>query len=527
MCGDLGAADWLPSEWMGTPANLRVLELLASLSLATDLGTGQPMGHGLTTTALATAIARALGCSPDEVRVVQQVALLRFLGCTSDADETAVMAGGDDRAFNAAMSPVINGGNTEALRALVGAVGVGQPLVRRARLLVWALDPGATSRSLAGHCEVASMLSVRLGLGEAVGQALTHGYERWDGKGFPRRLGGLETPLPIRIAMVARDIDLCVRAGHPPGDLLAARRGHAYDPAVVDAAAGIDHRSDTDWDDLLAAEPRPYAMVDDLDRALGALADFVDLKSPWLRGHSPRVADLAATAGRVAGIDDAGCRDLWRAGMVHDLGRVGVANGVWDHPGPLSTGDREQVRLHPYHTQRILARCDALASIAELAACHHERLDGSGYPRQAGGDALPDPARLLAAADVAAALTAERPHRPAFGAAEAVGILDREVAAGRLDERAVAAVVTALGGEARRVANPGGLSDRELEVLRLLAVGFTNRRVGEQLFISHKTVGRHVENLYAKLGVSTRAGATVWAMEHRLLDQGPPGNDGR
>jgi HD-GYP domain-containing protein (c-di-GMP phosphodiesterase class II) len=249
------------------------------------------------------------------------------------------------------------------------------------------------------------------------------------------------------------------------------------------------------------------------------VADYADLKSPFTRGHSPAVAELAAEAGRLAGVDEETRRDMARAALVHDLGRVGVDNGVWDKEGPLATSEWEKVRLHPYLTERVLSRCVPLAGLAQLASSHHERVDGSGYHRRSSADELPTAARILAAADVLQALTSQRPHRPAFELREAIEVLEDETGSGRLDPASVDVVIEAAGGAGRAhaPANPGGLTHREVEVLRLVARGGTNKAIGEQLFISPKTVGRHVENIYAKIGVSTRAGAALYAMEHRLL----------
>lgn len=501
---------------------LRVVELLASLSLATDLGTGQPLGHGLSTSLLSVSLAHEMGCAPDQVRSVQHVALLRFLGCVADASETAQMAGGDDLSLIAAMGPVANGTMGQSLRALVGVVGQNQPLARRARLLGAALaDLGSEARSVAAHCEVAAMLARRLGLSRQVIHALSHAYERWDGSGFPGGLAGEQIPVEIRIAVVARDVDLFARSGQDVIDLLRRRQGKAYDPQVVSAftrMAAPHHEAE--WNEVLGAEPEPVEHLEDLDRALAVAADFVDLKSPWTRGHSPRVADLAGRAGRLIDVSPLDVQRLERAALVHDLGRVGVENGIWDKPGPLSTGEWEKVWLHPYLTHRILSRCEPLAELGELASSHHERLDGSGYHRQSSGEHLSVPARVLAAADVLAALTAARPHREAMDLEKAAAMMQMEVAAGRLDPKAVTSVLIAADGQTgrSRPGHPGGLTDREVEVLRLLARGYTNRLAGAELFISPKTVGHHVENIYAKIGVSTRAGATMYAMEHRLLE---------
>jgi HD-GYP domain-containing protein (c-di-GMP phosphodiesterase class II) len=505
---------------------LRLAELLASVSLATDLGTGQRPGHALRTCTIAAALAEEMGCGPDEVRTVHQFALLRFLGCTSDASETAALVGGDDLALNAAMAPVLMGSGREMMARFVRSVAPGQPPVRRLRLVARALaDPRGTERSLSTHCEVAVMLAGRTGVGQPVVGALAHAYERWDGKGYPARLAGDAIPLAVRVALVARDADLAVGLGDDLREWVRARSGRAYDPAVVDAfeRVGGDVLSELDggdeWETALAGEPRPFAVVEPaaLDAVLTAFADFADLKSPWIRGHSRTVASLAEEAGRLSGLDDSECEELRRAGFVHDLGRVAVENGIWDKPGLLTTSEWERVRLHPYYTERILGRCEALEPLSEPASSHHERIDGSGYHRSLWGGALSQRALILAAADVFAALTFERPHRPAYTEEEACRVLEAEAG---LDGDAVACVLAAVGRRPAPLSArwPADMTDREVEVLRLIARGRSNREVAELLFISPKTVGRHIENLYRKIGVSSRAAAAVFAMEHRLLD---------
>jgi HD-GYP domain-containing protein (c-di-GMP phosphodiesterase class II) len=513
---------------MRAAAPLRLTELLASVSLATDLGTGQPLGHALRTCTIACALAEAMGCGPEDIRTVHQFALLRFLGCTSDSAETAAEAGGDDRALLAAMAPAFMGSGREKLRRFVRSVGPGEPPIRRLRLVGRALaDPKAEQRSLSTHCEVAAMLAKRAGLAQPVVDALAHAYERWDGKGFPAGLEGDAIPLAVRIAVVARDVDLAATIGDDPREWLRERSGRAYDPAVVEAfervgSAVLGERNGADeWETALACEPEPVTAVGRgaLDAILAAFADFADLKSPWIRGHSRKVAALAEEAGRLTALDELSCDVVRRAGLVHDLGRVAIANGIWDKPGPLTTSEWERARLHVYYTERILVRCPSLSTLVEPAWAHHERLDGSGYPRAVAAEALSQVDRIVAAADVFAALTAERPHRPAFTEEAAAATLEAE-ARGKLDPEAVACVLAAAGERAvpQRHRWPAELTDREVEVLRLIARGRSNRDVAELLFISPKTVGRHVENLYTKIGVSSRAAAAVFAMEHRLLD---------
>lgn len=377
---------------------------------------------------------------------------------------------------------------------------------------------------MTAHCEVAAMLADRLGTASAVLEALAHAYERWDGAGFPDGLADEAVPVAVRLAVVARDADLWWRAGpEQMTQVLAGRRGHAYDPAVVDAClavgpdvlGGLD--AGTAWEAMLAATDDD-ATVADLDGALTAVADFADLKSPWTRGHSPRVAELVAGGATILGLAPRESEVVQRAALVHDLGRVGVPNGIWDHPGSLDAAEWGRVRLHPYLTEITLACCPSLADLGRLGGTHHERLDGSGYPH--GSRQQSSAEQLLAAADAVAAMAEPRPHRPPLNPAQVTDTVVTEVQEGRLDRRAADAVLATAGAPhtSARPAWPAGLSDREVEVLRLIARGHTNRQIAEELCLSAKTVGRHVENLYAKLGVHTRAGAAVFAMQHRLLD---------
>jgi HD-GYP domain-containing protein (c-di-GMP phosphodiesterase class II) len=257
-----------------------------------------------------------------------------------------------------------------------------------------------------------------------------------------------------------------------------------------------------------------------LDRALGAMGSFADLVSPYLSGHSIGVGELASAAAQRCGMDAAGVTAIRRAGFLHDLGRVAVHARIWQKPGPLTADEWEQVRLHPYHTERVLSRSPFFAALCPIAGAHHERLDGSGYHRGATGPALGFPARLLAAADSYHAMTEPRPHRAPHSPESAARILAEEVSAGRLDPHAVTAVLEAAGQQAPRLARPAGLTEREVEVVALLARGLQTKQVARELGISTKTADRHVQNAYHKIGVSSRAAATVFAMEHGLVAWG-------
>jgi HD-GYP domain-containing protein (c-di-GMP phosphodiesterase class II)/DNA-binding CsgD family transcriptional regulator len=517
-------------------AVIRSAELLASLSLATDLGTGQPLGHALRTCLRSVALARALGLDDDAVREVHQVALLRFVGCTADASETATLTGGDNLAFVSAMAPVVMGSQREQLQRLVRSVGAGLPAARRTGRVAAALaDPAGGARSLSSHCEVAARLGTRLGLPAGTVTALAHAYERWDGKGHPAGLSGTAVPMSVRIVAVARDADLFGRlAPDEAASILRSRRGRAYDPVVVDALlasdpagpdlapGGGDEVVERSWEAVLEAEPSPATELGQagIDRVLEAVADFADLYLPWTRGRSLRVAELARTAARALGLAGAESTVIWRSALVADVGRVGVPAGVWNRRGPLGVDGWEQVRLHPYWSERVLARCQALEPLAALAGSHQERLDGSGYHRGSDAGSISVPARVLAAADVLVALGEERPHRPALDRGSIVDTMGTEVRSGRLDAEAVDAVCSVGGLPVDPVPRlwPSGLTDREIDVLRRIARGRTNKEVAAELHLSPKTVGRHVENVYVKIGVSSRAAAALFAMEERLLD---------
>jgi DNA-binding CsgD family transcriptional regulator len=314
--------------------------------------------------------------------------------------------------------------------------------------------------------------------------------------------------------------------------IIRQRSGTLYDPALAERfcsqASSLLRVLDTEaiWDTVLAAEPgpRPVLSTGARETALRAVADFIDLKSPFTAGHSSGVAHLAASAGKRLGLTESEVTTLRQAGYVHDMGRVGVTTAIWDKPGALSASEWERVRLHPYYSERVLARPVTLARLGTIAALHHERLDGSGYYRGIPASLLTLHARVLAAADVYHALTERRAHRPAHSADAAAAQLQAEARAGRLDSDAVNAVLSAAGHGVSQVRRewPAGLSDREMDVLRLLARGFANREMATRLSIAEKTVGHHIQHIYNKIGVSTRAAATLFVLQHDLLGEIDP-----
>lgn len=307
--------------------------------------------------------------------------------------------------------------------------------------------------------------------------------------------------------------------------LIGEHAGRGLDPEIAGCvvADGSELLSFTEgasvWREALAMEPRPWLVLpgDQFDRALAAMGRFADLVCPYHSGHSNGVAEQAAMR---CGLDPASIRTVRRAGQVHDLGRVAVSAAIWGKRGSLTADEWEQVRLHPYRTERVLSRAVPFAGLVALACAHHERLDRSGYHRGLPAAELTVPARLLAAADMFHTKREPRPHRAGLSGEQAVRALAVEARAGRLDPDAVAAVVESAGHRAPRLDHPGGLTDRERQVRALLARGLQTKRVAATLGISVKTADRHIQNLYAKIGVSSRAAATMFAMEHDMVAWG-------
>jgi HD-GYP domain-containing protein (c-di-GMP phosphodiesterase class II) len=506
--------------------------VVAALSRAVDLGLGQPMEHVARSCLVACRLGEHAGISEAERAALYYVSLLGWVGCIADSREVATSFG-DDLTYRAGvydvdLKPVpflgyllrrAGGGAGPARKALVGAG-------------VLATGAAAVQESLRAHCQVTSDIASRLGLGPEVSEPLTQIFTRWDGKGLPAKVGGEDIPLQVRLWHIADVAEVHHRRGGVAAAVAVARErsGTQFDPGLVsmfeEAAPDIfgGLAGGSTWDDLVAEEPalRPPLTEAGLDEVLGVMADFADLKSPYYRGHSRGVAQLAGSAAKILGLSDPEQRLVRRAALVHDLGRAGVPNTIWDKAGPLSDSELERARLVPYYTERMLSRPAPLADIGAVAALAHERLDGSGYHRSLPAAAIPRPARVLAAADRYHSLREARPHRgPVTGADAAERVLG-EVRAGRLDAAAVDAVLVAAGERRRHAAGPAGLTGREVEVLVLLARGASNRQIAHALSISPKTVGNHVERVYAKAGVSTRAAATLFALGHGLLGRLDP-----
>ena len=507
---------------------MRLAEPLAALSLITDLALGNPTETAIRACILAACLSERIGLDARERRHIYYATLLRSIGCTSTSHELARLLGDDIEAHHKRSRLRFTRTPTAVLSELAG---LDLPLVDRVRLLATLAMRGKALQvsGRIAHCEVGVRMAERFELDMEVRTALEHVSEFWDGSGDPRHLRGEALALPMRVATLAHIAVEANEAGGPEAVAMLVGRlaGNLLDPSlardfVADAKALVAESSAPDpWSRVLALEPDPKTFVPPraLTNVARGFADVVDLKSPFLHGHSSGVARLAEEAGRLMGRPNAELEDLRLAGLLHDLGRVGVSSGLWDKPGPLSVAEWERVRLHPYLTERILTRSAILSPLARLASLHHERLDGGGYHRGVKAGEIDVPARILAAADVCHALTEERPHRPAMTSQDAGAELQRMAATGRLDREAVAAVCEAAGAPRPRTRGqyPAGLSEREVEVLRLLSKGETEKGIAARLHVSASTAHTHVVHIYQKTGVTSRAAVALFAMEHDIL----------
>ncbi len=514
--------------------SLRLAEFIATLALAQDNAFGQPLESQLRSCLLASWLCEAAGYERDVCDDAYWVALLRYVGCTGHAHEVATVFG-DEIAIRAQTLVHDAANPTEVMGDVVTFATAGRSEQERDEIIRTLQE---TAHEWAVHnfssgCEVADMLVQRLEFGDGVRESLACTFERWNGNGFPAHAKGEAIPLAMRVVHLSHDMEAIGRLFSSERALDAARerRDRTYDPALADLFVAHGRgwferlRETEPWDAVLALEPEPRRVLhgDALDSALVVAADFIDLKSPYSGGHSRRCAQLATDASRVLGLPDETVTALRQAALVHDFGITAVPNSIWDKPGPLTRTEFDRVELHTMLTDQMLRRSPALNDLTPLASTHHEKCDGSGYHKRVRADTGDPAACVLAATEIYVGLTTERADRPSFSDADAAAELRRLEAQGVIEARASRAVLVAAGhGEPatrtrKRPQNPGGLSRREVDVLKLAARGLTTRQIADRLVISPKTADHHIQHIYVKIGVSTRAAAALWAMQHHIV----------
>lgn len=479
----------------------RMAELIGRLSLAFDIASHSSQGKTVRSVVLAAQLGGLAGASDDQISDTYWLSLLAYLGSTGFVHEEVLIRAADDRSLDSATSTL--------------SIDEASPHV------------SVMERPQRASCDTSIHLAQIVGAGSRILSALGELCERWDGRGLPARLAGEALAMPVRLLQLAHVTEIAHdRHGRAGAAALVRRRaGGQLDPRLsqvfLDNQDGLFEAVEDPqiFDRFLGLEPTPTTWVDErrMDDIARALAIFTDLKCPMFLGHSTGVAALAERAAGFMGFSTVETRTLRWAALLHDLGRLSVPNGIWMRPGALDWAQWERVRLHAHYSERVLAPIAVLGTVTNVAVAAHERVDGTGYHQHRISRSLLPAARLLAAADVAHAMGEDRPYRPAFAAEGVAHELIAEVRRGRLDAMAVDAVLAALGMETR--AEPrslNGLSDRELDVSRLLARGKTNKDIAHLLGISVRTVHNHVAHIFEKLGVHSRSGAAIWLIEHDL-----------
>ncbi len=507
-----------------------------ALAYATDLATGHSRDFALRSCVLAMRIADVARLDEQTRRNVYHQALLRYIGCNADTHLLAA-AFGDEIALRRDLQRIDIGNKPELAEVLVRAITrtfADAPPAEIAR----AVERGMAEAMqvsvpiLSGHCEVAQRIAERIGLSDEIRENLGQLYERWDGKGLPRGLLGNAVKLPVRLVTLAQDAIALMEAHgfETMKEMIARRAGGAYEPELADLFLkhaeqlfeGLD--GPVDRETILALEPIPHAEFDETacEEAYLALADMIDMRMPHTFGHSRAVAALAGAAGARMGLPVSDIRAARWAAYTHDIGELAIPVSTWMRAGTLTERETDAARLHPYHGERALAALGGEGkAVAALVLRHHERLDGSGYHRYAKAQDLSPAARILAAAETFQTAREARPYRAALSDAAAAAKLRSAARDGKFCPDAVEAVLACAGQPARRetAERLAGLTPREIEVLRLIAAGHTAKEAARLLDIAPKTADNHIQNLYSKIGVTTRAAAALYALERGLVQQ--------
>ncbi|RQP23499.1 HD domain-containing phosphohydrolase [Piscinibacter terrae] len=480
-------------------SHVPVLDVIGALAFVGDLSMGQPVDHSLRTAWLACQLAAAAGGDASTGSSAATVALLRWSGCTANAPEFSELLGDD----------------VQGRRVMLAETSAAEA----------ARFAGTVTQMTRIHCEVSGDIARTLDLSTEVETSLRCIFENHDGTGQPRGLPAELIPHEVFFVSLAGDLEILSRTyGFNDALRYIAERADRRYPASLVKAATIQAAQWMDALDQGAASLGALGQViprSDQPAPLELLADVIDLKVPWMAGLSRRVASTALHCAQVLGLDDLQQHRVYRAGLIHGIGRASVPNSVWESPGKASEADTERLRLVPYWTDRAARRIDALKEEAGLASFIEERLDGSGGFRGVSASAIGIEARVLAAALRWVWLQTERPAAAALSADESMARLRQEAQAGAFD----ASVVAALAGEAAATVparqaeetTSGLLTQRELEVLRRIGGGESNKEAARTLGISPSTVRAHLESIFRKLECTTRAAATLKAFTLGLL----------
>ncbi len=431
------------------PRKIALSELIGALSYALDVAEGEPPGHAERSCLIGMRLAGELGLGAPARSDLFYALLLKDAGCSANSARMAALFGADDQDAKRTSKLVDWARPFSAFGWSLRTVAPGGSLSARVQRLRAIRDEGEVTRSLMlARCDRGAEVARMLGFSDATAEAIRALDEHWDGRGQPRGLRGEEIPIAARILCVAQTLEVFHRLrGVDAAYRVAVKRsGRWFDPALVDALGAVVGDAGF-WaslaePDLSGVEPPDRVMSADenrLDRIADGFAVVIDAKSPWTHRHSDRASEIATGIAALLGFEATELRDLGRATRLHDIGKLALSNRILDRPGRLTDAEYAKVKEHPVVTERILERVPGFSELSPLASAHHERLDGSGYPRGLTAAELTMPMRVLAVADVYEALTAERPYRPPYAGERALEIMRIDVP-GRLDGDAFAAL---------------------------------------------------------------------------------------
>ena len=433
------------------PRHIALSEVIAGLSYALDLTEGEPPGHAVRSCLIGMRVAQELELDATTRSHLFYALLLKDAGCSANSARMAALFGADDHRAKRTSKRVDWSGRFPAFVWAVRTVAPGGTLRRRVdRLLAIKAEGEVTRALMQARCDRGADIAHLLGFEAETAEGIRTLDEHWDGRGQPRNLRGEEIPLLGRILCLAQTAEIFwADAGvEAAWEVARGRSGGWFDPALVEAFSAVC-RDTAFWEtlhegDLAAWEPPDRVLAVDearLDAIAYAFAGVIDAKSPWTYRHSDRACVIVLGLAAALGADDEDLSDLRRAALLHDVGKLAVSNRILDKPGRLTDGEFALIREHPVVTRQILERVPGFGPLAPVAAAHHERLDGSGYPQGLAGDELTMPMRLLAVADVYEALTSERPYRAAMRSEEALAII-RAGSPHRLDQEAASALAS-------------------------------------------------------------------------------------
>ncbi|HVY51477.1 MAG TPA: HD domain-containing phosphohydrolase [Devosia sp.] len=423
---------------MQATSTIRLSELLGALSTALDMTEGQPIGHCMRTCWIGTNIGLRLGLEGGRLHDLYYALLLKDLGCTSNAARICELFLADDIAFKKDLLATDDASMPQAVQFLLTHTAVGADLSERLKALFRvAANKKTINRDLIdARCTRGADIARQMRFNDEVAKGILHLDERWDGSGNPHGLRGDEIPLNAQVALLSQVIDVFATAQGPNAAVAEVQRraGRWFNPELVEMFLEVAQwpRFWEVWGssnleaELFSLEPALVsAPVDDgyLDDITTAFASIIDSKSPYTSGHSERVTMFADLIAGELGTSEPRRRWLRRAALLHDIGKLGVSSRILDKPGKLDDTEWTSIRMHPVYTEEVLSRVAAFRELTPIAAAHHERLDGAGYPYRLSGPQILKETRIITTADIFDALTADRPYRPAMPVEKALKLM--------------------------------------------------------------------------------------------------------